>query len=157
MNPVVWHFKTDVEYLTTISIQYFWSTYQCHQNKDHRNYTLQNWLDTWFKRSTFNHFKSFHYYFALSTNINHHSIFLPYSAVSDITIHTLLSIDSFYYHSNIHKRMDHWLPNRNSLIPCFHWLHFFCWQGISLSIMLVWNQWMNGRGERELKQQQQQK
>ena len=22
----------------------FWSTYQCHQNKDHRNYILQNWL-----------------------------------------------------------------------------------------------------------------
>ena len=21
----------------------FWSTYQCHQNKDHRNYILQNW------------------------------------------------------------------------------------------------------------------
>ena len=114
-------------------------------------------MDVRFGRSTFNHFESFHYYFALSTNMNHHSIFLPYSAVSDITIHTLLFVDFFYYHSNIHKRMDHWLPNRNSLIPCFHWLHFFCWQGISLSIMLVWNQWMNGRGERELKQQQHKK
>ena len=34
----------------------FWSTYQCHQNKDNRNSILQNWLDAWFGRSTFNHF-----------------------------------------------------------------------------------------------------
>ena len=74
----------------------FWSTYQCHQNKDNRNSILQNWLDVRFGRSTFNHFKSFHYYFALSTNMNHHSIFLPYSAASDITIHTLLFVDSFF-------------------------------------------------------------
>ena len=74
----------------------FWSTYQCHQNMDQRNYILQNWLDVRFGRSTFNHFEPFHYYFALSTNMNHYSIFLPYSAVSDITIHTLLSIDSIY-------------------------------------------------------------
>ena len=128
----------------------FWSTYQCHKNKDHRNSILQNWLDVRFGRSTFNHFKSFHYYFALSTNMNHHPIFLPYSAVSDITIHTLLSIAFFYYQLIIHKRMDHWLSNRNCLILCFHWLHFFSWQGIWLSILRVWNQWINGRGEREL-------
>ena len=87
----------------------FWSTYQCHQNKDHRNSILQNWLDAWLGRSAFNHFEPFHYYFALSTSMNHHPIILPYSAVSDITIHTFLAVDSFYYHSNIHKRMDHWL------------------------------------------------
>ena len=87
----------------------FWSTYQCHQNKDHRNSILQNWLDAWLGRSAFNHFEPFHYYFALSTSMNHHPIILPYSAVSDITIHTFLADDSFYYHSNIHKRMDHWL------------------------------------------------
>ena len=52
--------------------------------------------------------------------------------------------------------MDHWLLNRNCLILCFHWFHFFSWQGIWLSIVIVWNQWINGRGERELKQQQQQ-
>ena len=74
----------------------FRSTYQCHQNKDNRNSILQNWLDAWFGRSTFNHFKPFHYYFALSTNMNHHPIFLPYSAASDITIHTLLFVDSIY-------------------------------------------------------------
>ena len=74
----------------------FWSTYQCNQNMDHRNSILQNWLDVRFRRSTFHHFKSFHYYFALSTNMIHHPIFLPYSAVSDITIHTLLFVDSFH-------------------------------------------------------------
>ena len=74
----------------------FRSTYQCNQNKDHRNYILQNWLDVQFRRSTFNHFKPFNYYFALSTNMNHHPIILPYSVVSDITIHTLLSIDFFF-------------------------------------------------------------
>ena len=41
--------------------------------------------------------------------------------------------------------MDHWLLNRNCLILCFHWFHFFSWQGIWLSILIVWNQWMNGR------------
>ena len=33
-------------------------------------------------------------------------------------------------------------------ILCFHWFHFICWQGIWLSILIVWNQWMNGRGEK---------
>ena len=44
--------------------------------------------------------------------------------------------------------MDHWLLNRNCLILCFHWFHFFCWQEIWLSIVLVWNQWVKV-GEKE--------
>ena len=155
MNPVVWHFETDLEYLTTIPIQYFDLLTNVTKTRTHKLHPSELIMDVRFGRSTFNHFKPFHYYFALSTNMNHHSIFLTYSAASDITIHTLLSIDSIYYHSNIHKWMDHWLLNRNCLILCFHWFHLFCWQGIWLSIVIVWNQWMNGRGERELKQQQQ--
>ena len=45
MIQVDWHFETDLEYLFTISIQYFYSifrsTFQCHQNEDNRNSIIQ--------------------------------------------------------------------------------------------------------------------
>ena len=83
----------------------FRSTYQCHQNKDNRNYILQNcqWmLDLANPHSII----SIHInrYLAMSTNMNHHHpIFLPYLTVSDITNHTILFIDSFYYQSFNHS------------------------------------------------------
>ena len=64
-----WYFE-DLEYLNTINIQY---------PEILSNVTEQQYLklyppelmDVSFGRSTFSHFESFHYYFALSTNMNH--------------------------------------------------------------------------------------
>ena len=64
-----------------------------------------------------------------------------------ISHYTHCNLLILFYHSIIHRLIDHWLPNRNRLIFCFHWFHFFCWQVIVLSILIVWNQWMNGRGK----------
>ena len=135
-------------------------TYQCHQNKDNKNYILQNWeyIVFSFGKSTFNHFNPYQSLLLMSTNRNHHppsfSPTLQYPISQ--TTHFFFLIPFIINHSIIHRLMDNWLPNINCLILCFHWFHFFSWQGIWLSILLVWNQWMNGRGERELKQQQQQ-
>ena len=83
----------------------FRSTYQCHQNKDNRNYILQNcqWM---FDLANPHSIISIHInrYLAMSTNRNHHHpIFLPYLTVSDITYRTFLIIDSFYYQSFNHS------------------------------------------------------
>ena len=129
----------------------FWSTYKCHQNKDHRNYILQNWwmFDLEDPHSIIsNHFICTSHYQWTWIIIPSFSPILQYP-ISQYT-HCFLLIHFII----IHKRMDHWLLNRNCLILCFHWFHFFCWQGIWLSIVIVWNQWINGRGEKELKQQQ---
>ena len=89
------------------------------------------------------------HYFSLSTNRNHHppsfSPILQYPISQ--TTHFLLLIPFIINHSIINRLMDYWFPNRNCLILCFHWVHFFCWQGILFSILIVWNQWMNGRGK----------
>ena len=71
-NKVAWHFE-DLEYLNNINIQYSeilsnvteWGYWKLHP--------LELSMDVKFGRSTFNHFESFHYYFALSMNrINHY-------------------------------------------------------------------------------------
>ena len=72
-NQVAQHFE-DLEYLNTINIQYS----EILSNVTERGYWKlypSELRDVSFGRSTFYHFESFHYYFALSTNMNHHSIF----------------------------------------------------------------------------------
>ena len=62
----------DLEYLNIINIQYS----EVLSNVTERGFKKLNpselSMDVRFGRSTFIHFKSFHYYFALSTNMNHH-------------------------------------------------------------------------------------
>ena len=73
MNEVYRHFE-DLEYLNTINIQYS----EILSNVNERGYSKlppSESMDVKFGRSTFIHFKSFHYYFALSMNMMNHSIF----------------------------------------------------------------------------------
>ena len=68
------HFE-DLEYLNAINIQYS----EILSNVTERGFLKilpSELMDVRFGRSTFHHFESFHYYFALSTNMIHHSIFL---------------------------------------------------------------------------------
>ena len=151
MNPVVWHFESDLEYLTTIPIQYFDLLTNVTKTRITETTSFRtHWMfDLKDPHSTIsNHFIITSHYQRTWIIIPSFSPILQYP-ISQYT-HCFLLIPFI-----IHKRMDHWLLNRNCLILCFHWFYFFSWQGIWLSIMLVWNQWMNGRGERELKQQQQ--
>ena len=70
MNEIAQHFE-DLEYLNTINNQYS----EILSNVTERALQKQKYLDLMdvrLGRSTFNHFKSFHYYFALSMNMNHH-------------------------------------------------------------------------------------
>ena len=70
MNQVARHFE-DLEYLNTINIQYS----EILSNVTTRGQWKLNTselMDVRFGRSTFHHFKTFHYYFALSVNMNHH-------------------------------------------------------------------------------------
>ena len=74
MNKADRHFE-DLEYLNTINIQYS----EILSNVKERGFKKlppSELMDVRFGRSTFHHFESFHYYFALSTNMNHHTIFL---------------------------------------------------------------------------------
>ena len=74
MNKVARHFE-DLEYLNTINIQYS----EILSNVNERGCWKLNRTelkDVRFGRSTFNHFESFHYYFALSMNRNHLFFFL---------------------------------------------------------------------------------
>ena len=69
MNQVAQHFG-DMECLNTINIQYS----EILSNVTERGFKKLNpseLMDVRFGRSTFNHFKSYHYYFALSMNMNH--------------------------------------------------------------------------------------
>ena len=52
----------------------FRSTYQCHQNKDNKNYILQNWeyIVFSFGKYKFNHFDPYQSLLLMSTNRNHH-------------------------------------------------------------------------------------
>ena len=124
----------------------FRSTYQCHQNKNNRNSILQNcqWM---FDLANPHSIISIISLLLRIVNEQESSspIFLPYLTVSDIT-----NINSYWFLllSIIHRLMDNWFPNWNCLILCFHWFHFIYWQGIWLSILIVWNQWINGRGEK---------
>ena len=67
------HFE-DLEYLNTINIQYS----EILSNVTERGYSKLlplEVMDVRFGRSTLYHFKSFHYYFALSRNMMNHHFF----------------------------------------------------------------------------------
>ena len=70
MNEVAGHFE-DLEYLNNINIQYSEILFNVTERGLRKLYPLELSMDVRFGRSTFNHFESFHYYFALSTNMNH--------------------------------------------------------------------------------------
>ena len=70
MNQVDWHFE-DMEYLNTINIQYSEILSNVTERGSQKLYSSEL-MDVRFGRSTFNHFESFHYYFALSMNMMNH-------------------------------------------------------------------------------------
>ena len=70
MNQVDRHFE-DLEYLNTINIQYSEILSNVTERGSSKLY-FSELIDVRFGRSTFIHFESFHYYFALSMNMNHH-------------------------------------------------------------------------------------
>ena len=72
MTYIDGHFE-DLEYLDTINIQYSEILSNVTEWGQPKLCNLEV-MDVRFGRSTFNHFESFHYYFALSMNRNH-SIF----------------------------------------------------------------------------------
>ena len=154
-----WHFETDLESLTTIPIHYLDLLTNVTKTRitETPSFRIANGCMIWQI-----HIQSFQSISIITSHCQRTGIIiphlspLPYSILYHKPRISFLLIPSIINHSIIHRLMDHWFPYRNCLIRCFHWFHFFCWQGIWLSIMLVWNQWMNGRGERELKQQQQQ-
>ena len=74
MNQADRHFE-DLEYLNTINIQYSEILSNVTERGYSKLYPLELIMDVRFGRSTFIHFKSFHYYFALSTNMMNHYIF----------------------------------------------------------------------------------
>ena len=72
-HQVVRHFE-DLEYLNTINMQYL----EILSNVTERGYlklSPSELMDVRFGRSTFHHFQSYHYYFALSMNMMNHRIF----------------------------------------------------------------------------------
>ena len=70
MKYTYWHFE-DLEYLNTINNQYSEILSNVTERGPWKLFTSEL-MDVRFGRSAFNHFQSFHYYFALSTNRNHH-------------------------------------------------------------------------------------
>ena len=73
MNQVDRHIVV-LEYLNTINIQYSEILSNVTERGLQRLYPSES-MDIRFGRSIFNQFQSIHYYFALSTNLNHHPIF----------------------------------------------------------------------------------
>ena len=64
----------DLEYLNNINIQYLEKLSNVTERGSWKLHHSEL-MDVRFGRSTFYHFKSFHYYIALSMNMNHPSIF----------------------------------------------------------------------------------
>ena len=71
MNQVAQHFG-DMECLNTINIQYS-EILSNVTERGLRKLLPSEVMDVRLGRSTFHHFESFHYYFALSMNRNHYS------------------------------------------------------------------------------------
>ena len=71
MNEVDRHFE-DLEYLNNINVQYSEILSNVTERGYSKLYPLELIMDVRFGRSTFIHFESFHYYFALSMNMNHY-------------------------------------------------------------------------------------
>ena len=110
MNPVDWHFETDLEYLTTIPIHYLDLLTNVTKTRitDTTSFRIENKL--FLALANPHSIISIHinHYFPLSTNRNHHHpIFLPYLTVSDITNHTFLFIDSI--NNIIQSFIDCWI------------------------------------------------
>ena len=150
MNPVNWHFETDLEYLTTIPIHYLDLLTNVTKTRitETTSFRIANGCSIWQI-----HIQSFRSISIITSHCQRTGIIIPHLSPLPYSIRYHKPRISYFW---FHRLMDNWLPNINCLILCFHWFHFFCWQGIWLSILLVWNQWIDGRGERELKQQQQQ-
>ena len=72
MNNKVGQYFEDLEYLNTINIQYSEILSNVTEREYLKLYPPELLMDVRFGRSTFNHFESFHYYFALSMNMIHH-------------------------------------------------------------------------------------
>ena len=70
MKKVAWHFEY-LEFLNTIKIQYIEILFIVTERGYPKLFPSES-MDVRFRRSTFNHIESFHYYFALSKNSNHH-------------------------------------------------------------------------------------
>ena len=152
-----WHFETDLESLTTIPIHYLDLLTNVTKTRitETPSFRIANGCSIWQI-----HILSFRS-ISIITSLCQRTgiIIIPHLSPLPYSIRYYKPRISSYWFlllSIIHRLLDHWFPNWNCLILCFHWFHFICWQGIWLSILVVWNQWMNGRGERELKQQQQQ-
>ena len=73
MNYVAWHFE-NLEYLNIINIQYSDMLFNITE-RGLQKLDPSELMDVRFGRSTFTHFESFHYYFALSTSMIHHLFF----------------------------------------------------------------------------------
>ena len=67
------HFE-DLEYLNTINIQYSEILSNVTERGSQKLHSLES-MDVRFGRSTFHHFESYHYYFALSINMMNHHLF----------------------------------------------------------------------------------
>ena len=71
MKTRVWHFE-DLEYLNTINVQYSKILFNVTERGFLKLHPSELSMDIRFGRSTFDHFESFHYYFALSMNRMNH-------------------------------------------------------------------------------------
>ena len=106
INPVDWHFETDLDYLTTIPIQYLDLLTNVTKTRITKttSFRIENILFSALANPHSIISIHINHYFPLSTNRNHHHpIFLPYLTVSDITNHTFLLFDSFYNQSFNHS------------------------------------------------------
>ena len=73
IHHVARHFE-DLEYLNTINVQYTKILFNVTERGE-KKLIPSELMDVRFGRSTFIHFESFHYYFALSTNMMNHHFF----------------------------------------------------------------------------------
>ena len=102
MNPVNWHFETDLEYLTTIPIHYLDLLTNVTKTRitETPSFRIANGCSIWQI-----HIQSFRSISIITSHVNEQEssspIFLPYLTVSDITNHAFLLFDSFYNQSFI--------------------------------------------------------
>ena len=75
MNQVVRHFE-DLEYLKLKYDPFSEILFNVTEQVNRKLHPSELIMDVRFGRSIFYHLKSFHYYFALSMNRNHHFLFL---------------------------------------------------------------------------------
>ena len=104
INPVDWHFETDLDYLTTIPIQYLDLLTNVTKTRitETPSFRTDNGCSIWQI-----HIQSFQSISIITSHVNEQEssspIFLPYLTVSDITNHAFLLFDSFYNQSFNHS------------------------------------------------------